>query len=308
LGEEAFDRSATRLEPDAPMSPPNDPPNKPPTSTRWSRLDEALRRGAPDIARTLAPPASPADIAKLKATPWCPRPLIESYAAHDGARKPGGVLSLLPAVKGAAWASACRWLPVAEMMEERERLWRFHPDVSIHWCPIGRVGNFRSQRPYEGEDQYAVVINAATDDEAMFAVSYHEYGAGAGVVAPLSIGWTAYLDELTRQLESGLMEASADAYGVLRIAPLGGAAAAARKRQPARLDPASALIAALSERGLLVMRGEPTPELLDQVRRALGKRSAAAQAAALVALFSEVDSVEEIFVDEKELAAVLEQF
>jgi cell wall assembly regulator SMI1 len=290
------------------MSPPIDPPVNPPTSTRWSRLDEALRRGAPDVARTLAPPAAPKDIAQLKATPWVPRSLIEGYAAHDGARKPGGVLSLLPAVKGAAWASACRWLPIAEVFEERDRLRRFHPNVSIHWCPIGRVGHFRSQSPYEAEDQYAVVINAATDNEAMFAVSYHEYGAQVSVVAPLSIGWTAYLDELTEKLESGLMEASADAYGVLRIAPLGGAAAAARKRQPARLDPGSALIAALSERGLLVMRGEPAPEILDKVRRALGKHRAAAQAAALVALFSEVDCVEEIFVDEKELAAFLEQF
>lgn len=305
MGEEAFDRSATRLEPDAPMSQPTNP--HPPT-TRWSRLDEALRRGAPDVARTLAPPASPADIAQLKALPWCPRSVIESYAAHDGARKPGGVLSLLPAVKGAAWASACRWMPAAEMIEERDRLRRFHPNVSINWCPIGRVGRFRPQSPYEAEDQYAVVLSVATDNEDMFAVSYNEYGADVSVVAPLSIGWPAYLDELTGQLESGLVEASADAYGVLRIAPLGGAAAAARKRQPARLDPASALIAALSERGLLVMRGEPTPELLDQVRRALGKHRAAAQAAALVALFSDVDSVEEIFVDEKELAAFLEQF
>ncbi len=277
-----------------------------PTTARWSRLDEALLLSAPAVARSLAPPAASGDLAQLAAAPWCSRAVRESYAAHDGAHKPGGVLSLLPAVKGAPWSAACRWMPIAEALEERDRVRSYFHRESAGWWPIARVGRFRFSDPYEAEDQYVLVIDA--DSEDILAVTYHEYGGAVGSAAPLSIGWPSYLDRLTERLESGSLQAGTDAYGVLRLEEMPGGAAAARARRAAHRDAASSLIAALAERGLLLLRAEPTPELLHQVRRALGKRSPAAQAAALMTLFSELDEVDEIFAGEDDLAAFLEQF
>lgn len=271
----------------------------PSSSDRWARLDEALRRYAPSVARSLAPPAPPDKLAALLSAPWCPRSVYETYAAHDGARKAGGLLSRLPAIDGARWSAACRFMPIAEALDERDRLRGFFQQTAALFCPIGRVGRFRMSDPYNAEDQYVLVIDAAADEE-LLAVCYHEYG-GAGPVARLSVRWSSYLDDLTARLASGALAASVDAFGVLRLDD-------ARPRpQAQRRDPAEVLLAALTAQGLVHLAGEPTPALLEGARRALRKRGASARAAALLALFSDLDEVEDYFVTEDELAALLEQ-
>lgn len=186
-------------------------------SPRWQRLDAALRQTATLLASSLAAPASLADRARLVDLAWCPPSILEAYSAHDGARKAGGVLGALPKPAGATWTQACRWMPVAEALAERERVCSLAPPGSERWLPIARVGRFRATSSYDAEPQRVIVIDAAT--EALIALVYHPDEGLRGSICPLGIDWPSYLDGLAARLESRGFSAYADPYGVLRIEP-----------------------------------------------------------------------------------------
>lgn len=265
----------------------------------WPRIDAWLEAHAPKVLAQLRRPVTPKVLATVEQALGAPLPsdLADAYRAHDGALSERPVLfSAMRAPREALWIRGMHWLPLAETQAQL----RFMQEVDDEWpdelLPIASDGGGN-----------LVLVDLADGVVTVYDHETAEYG-------PIAPSFGVWLSSLADDMDNELVALGTDGEAdddiddelVLLKAP---------KPPPAKAPvltedrPARVFLALLAERKHALFAPDESPdELIAALTRALELRDARKRLRAVVKALEDNPYVEELFADDDELTALLEEF
>lgn len=265
----------------------------------WNQLEATLAQRARVFLSALYPPAQSTELDALRAMGAHPA-IIESYERHDGSRRHGGLLAAMSVPPSDIWVRSARWLRVCDALSETARI-ADRVLLSRGWLVIARVGRYELRDELEG-GAYSYLMLASSDAE-LFTLEPEKDWTSPLPAVPLGLSWMDAITSVQHALSSGLQaERGSEVDRLVEPPPK------KPSTRPLVGSVGQRLLTLLTERGALVLRSEPSADLLALLDKALRRRDRGAAARDVAAVLRASSQVHSFTLTEDQIAAILELF
>lgn len=256
----------------------------------WLRIDAWLGENAPEVLALLRPPATAAALAELERAVGRPLPaaVVEAYRAHDGAvDESATIFGAIRTTKETRWATLMTWLSTDRICEQLSFLRELGSDWPEERMPIA-------------EDAGGNMVFVDLETGAVAAFDHEDWAT-----FPLAKDLPTLLNNLADDMANNLVELDEDA-DFPGLVLLDKPAAGAKQPDIARDRPARVLVAVMLERRMIALaKGHDLEPLIVKLTDALELTEDRREK--VVEILEENAAVDELFADDDEIDALLEE-
>ncbi len=256
----------------------------------WLRIDAWLGDNAPEVLTQLRPPATAAALAELERAVGRPLPpaVLEAYRAHDGAvEESSTIFGAIRTTKETRWATLMTWLSTERIQEQLS----FLRDLGTDWP---------EERLPIAEDAGGNMVFVDLETGAVAAFDHEDWA-----IFPLAKDFSTLLNNLADDMANNLVELDED-DDVPTLILLDKPAAGSKQPDIARDRPARVLVAVMLERKMIALtKGRDIEPLIAKLTEALELTEDRREK--VVEILEENPAVDELFADDDEIDALLEE-
>jgi cell wall assembly regulator SMI1 len=255
----------------------------------WLRIDAWLEEHAPEVLAQLLPPATADALSKLEraAGRKLPLSLVEAYRGHDGALEDTTtIFGAMRTTKDTRWATLMNWLSTERIREQLSFL--------------RDLGDWPEERLPIAEDAGGNMLFVDLGTGAVGAFDHEDWTTFA-----LAPDLTTLLNNLADDMDGDLVVLDEDDE-IPGLVLLDKPAVAAKQPQITEDRPARVLLEVMLERRMIALaKGKDVEKLVVLLTKALALEEDRREK--VVEILEENDAVDELFADDEEMDALLEE-